>query len=256
MKKTGVIFFVICSMLLFAACRSSRHAERTVDVTSGATQQVQPTPSEPVQPKTTPSDEEKTKKKDNKKNRREETVITTRTSAQVLTAKLNLTLEAGSKRINLGGTYRLKRNEVIQMNLTYTMIFSINVGTIELTPDYFLIIDRMGKRYCRTTYAEVPMMAEAGVDFNYLQRVFWGEVTDSPSPALSWDYADWTPFGDGQYPAQIQFTAKYKSSSYRSTFRLSNLQESANWSTRTEPGSRYTPISLDSILNVLMSIAK
>ena len=160
-----------------------------------------------------------------------------------------------AKKINLGGTYRLKRDEVIQINLTYTMLFTINVGTMELTPDYMLVVDRMNKRYCRVLYSEVPTLAQADITFAYLQRVFWGEEPMSPTPDLAWSYANWTDLAGGQFPTQIQFTMRGKSDTYRATFNLSNLRESADWETRTEVGSRYQSVSYESILKALMSVA-
>ena len=251
MKKLENILLVLLLLTVFVACRSSRHAQRTVDVDSEVAQQVL-TPSEPGLSQT--STEEGAKKK-KKKNRQEETTIVAKTSAKAVSAKMNLSLSAGSKKINLGGTYRLKRDEVIQLNLTYTMLFTINVGTMELTPDYMLVVDRMGKRYCRVNYSDVPTLAQAGIDFNYLQRVFWGEETKSPTSDLTWTYADWENLGDGQFPGQLQFTLRSNGTSYRATVNLSNLRESADWETHTEVGSRYTAVSFDSILKALMSVA-
>lgn len=226
MNRIGFIFWGIALVMLLGACRSSRHAQRT-DVYTGATQQGQET-----------------------------TTVVARNNAQAVTAKLNLSLEAGSQKITLGGTYRLKRNEVIQLNLTYTMLVTVNIGTLELTPDYMLVMDRWNKRYCRVTYDEVPMLAQSGINYAYLERIFWGESTESPTPALTWKYADWSPLGDGQFPGRIQFTVHSGASSYQAIFSLSNLRENSDWETRTEVGANYTPISLDAVVKALMSVAK
>lgn len=255
MKKTVYIFFVIAWALLSGACRSSRHVQHMVDVDSGAMQQAEPIPSESGLSQTE-SDEGESKKKRKKKKRQEETTVVAKTTAQAVTAKLNLSLDAGSKKVNLGGNYRLKRDEVIQINLTYTMLFTINVGTMELTPDYMLVVDRMGKRYCRVRYSDVPTLAQAGINFDYLQRVFWGEETKSPTYDLTWSYADWTDLAGGQFPGQIQFSARAKSTTYKATFYLSNLRESADWETHTEISDRYAAVPFDGILNALMSVAK
>ena len=173
-----------------------------------------------------------------------------------MTAKLNLTLESGNKQINVGGTYRLKRNEVVQINLTYTMLFSINVGTMELTPDYVLLIDRINKRYCRVNYDEAPELAQTGISFDYLQRVFWGEAAQSPTKTLEWGYSNWTDFEDGQFPGRIQFTLKASSSAYKATIDLSNLRANGDWDSHTEVSSKYTPVSLETVMRALMSVAK
>lgn len=259
MKRLGYILFAWIVLTVMSGCRSSRHAQRTTDINVGATPQVV-TPSESV---TTPSgsdhaeesDETDASKKSKKRKKQQEetTTVVGKTNAKALSAKMNLTLEAGSKKVNLGGTYRLKRNEVIQLNLTYTMLVTVNIGTIELTPACMLVVDRWNKRYCRVTYEEISALAQKKINFDYLQRVFWGESNDSPSEALTWSYADWMKLGDGQFPSRIQFNVRTKDINYRASFRLSNLRETTDWTTYTEVGSRYTFIPLNSILKALMS---
>ena len=125
MKINRLIVAGLASLLLLAGCRSSKHVARTTDADTSATQ----------------------------------LHIPQKTTADAVTAKLSLTLKAGSKKISLGGNYRLKRNEVVQMNLNYQVLFvSINIGTLELTPDYVMVIDRYHKRYCKATYAELPSL--------------------------------------------------------------------------------------------------
>ena len=251
MKSKKTILLIALTALVLSGCRSSRHAQRT-DVSTGATEQ--------VSPEDTPANKQSKDKKDSSKAKDTKDKDTKKTAkptgVKALTAKLNMTLESGGKHVNVGGTYRLKRDEVVQLNLTYTMIFTVNVGTLELTPDYLLVIDRLNKRYCRVTYDQVPSLAEAGINFDKLQRVFWGEAEPSPTPMLEWTYSDWQPLGQGEFPCHIVFTAKQKKASYKATLDLSNLKESDNWETRTEVSSKYTPISLESVMKALLSVAK
>ena len=251
MKGKKIILLLALDALVLSGCRSSRHAQRT-DVTPGTTEQV--TPSDTPTNKQSKDTKDSSKAKDAKD--KEAKKVAKATGVDALTAKLNMRLESGGKHVNVGGTYRLKRDEVIQLNLTYTMIFTVNVGTLELTPDYLLVVDRLNKRYCRVTYDEVPSLAEAGVTFDKLQSVFWGEAEPSPTPILEWTYSDWQPLGKGEFPCQIVFTAKQKKTSYKATINLSNLKESDKWEMHTDVSSKYTPISLDSVMKALMSVAK
>ena len=50
------------------------------------------------------------------------------------------------------------------------------VGRMEITPDYFLLIDRMNHQYVRVSYADVPFFQQAGIDFHTFQSLFWGEL--------------------------------------------------------------------------------
>ena len=247
MKRNLLLLFSFVLMLVLSGCRSSRHATRKADVTTGASQIVYPGDSQDNRKST---DDKQSGSADKSKE------VKRGTDVSALTSKMNLTLESGGKRINLGGTYRLKRNEVVQLNLTYTMIFTLNVGTLELTSDYILVLDRLNKRYCRVRYDEVPSLVEAGVTFDALQRVFWGEAPESPTPLLEWTYSDWQPLGNGQFPCTITFASKAKGKSYKATFDLAGPKQNADWETRTEVTSKYTPISLDAVMKALMSVAK
>ena len=106
------------------------------------------------------------------------------------------------------------------------------------------------------SYDEVPQLAAAGVDFNFLQSIFWGEASESPTKDLQWSYANWQPLAEGKFPATITFTGKMKANTYKATFNLSNIREQAGWETRTDVSSRYTAVSFTTILNALMSVAK
>ena len=265
MKQKVFLLLTVISLLLLSGCRSSRHAVRDAD--TGATPSVPSNPSittPTVTPDGSGTDSEGSKKdkKGKKKSGRNEDntgtgpLVSHPTNVDALSAKLNLQLEMGSKRLNVGGTYRLKYDDVIQLNLTYTMIFTVNVGTLELTHDYILLLDRINKRYCKVSYSEVPSLAQAGIDFNYLQRVFWGEAETSPSKVLEWTYGNWTPLGDGKFPQQMKFSLHAGTSPYVATFHLSNLQSNSDWATRTEVPSKYTAVSFESVLNALLSAAK
>lgn len=257
MKKTSnSILWAACLLcvLLITGCRSHRHAERTqqVDTSTGATQR---NSDDVYLPQTGKSNNKSDKsEKSDKKNKKEQSQAT---NAKAVSAKMSLTLAAGSKQITCGGTYRLLRDDVIQFNLTYGVLFvSMNVGTLEITRDGILLVDRLNKRYCRVSYDEVPQLAAAGVDFNFLQSIFWGEASESPTKDLQWSYANWQSLADGKFPATITFTGKMKSNTYKATFNLSNIREQAGWETRTDVSSRYTAVSFTTILNALMSVAK
>ena len=238
----------VLAVVVFSACRSSRHAAKA----DGGTEfsQIQTNPIQNVGE----TDGKEGKKKDKKKKKEEKRTNFTGISA--LTSKMNLTLETEGKKINVGGTYRLKRDEVVQISLTYTMLITINVGTMELTPDYMLFIDRMNKRYCQISYTEIPALAEAGIDFNYLQRIFWGEAESSPTSALEWNYANWTSLGEGQFPGQIRFALKHGNSTYTANFDLSNLRENDEWETRTTVSSKYTQIPFNVAMNSILNLVK
>lgn len=252
MKRLKYLMVVCGAIALLSGCRSSRQTE--------ADRAPELSPFYPIEQGGFSTSTDKTPethkhKKSNKKEKEEQQATRSFSGVNTMTAKLNLMLESGQKRVNVGGTYRLKRNDVIQINLTYTMFFTINVGTLELTRDYILLLDRMNKRYCKVTYSDVPAMAQAGVDFNYLQRIFWGEAEQSPTRVLEWVYSNWTDFGQGQFPGELRFILNPNgSTTYRASFILSNLRESDDWETRTAVSSKYTEVSLETVMKALMNM--
>lgn len=103
-----------------------------------------------------------------------ETVNANRQDETYATAKINLSLSSGSKSVSVGGTLRMKRNDVIQISLVTLGIFE--VARIEITPEYFMGIDKMGKQYVKAAFEDVSFFKSTGIDFYTLQALFWDEL--------------------------------------------------------------------------------
>ena len=235
MKLYRLLLIAVLALCVMAGCRSSRRATK---------ENVTLPPSEVEQPKTPVVEKQKKE--------------TRSSNVSALSAKMNLKLQAGNKHVTCGGTYRLKRDEVIQINLVYTVfVLPINVGTLELTPDSILVLDRINKRYCRAAYSQVPELKKAGVDFRYLQRVFWGDDEKVKNDFVSCVYDDWTKLSDGRFPQRIDFGLKASGTAkYKATFELSKIQETGKWESRVDVPSKYQAVSLKTVMNAIMSVAK
>ncbi len=103
-----------------------------------------------------------------------QSVNANRQESQFVTSKISLTMKAGEKDVNVGGHLRMKRDDVIQLSLTALGI--MEVGRMELTPDYLMVVDRMGRQYVQASYEEVKFLKSAGVDFFTFQSLFWDEL--------------------------------------------------------------------------------
>lgn len=84
-----------------------------------------------------------------------------------------MSLNAGGKDISAGGTLRMKRDDVVQLSLTF---LGFEVARMEFSPNDVLLIDRYNKRYVRAKYSDMKFLQQAGLDFNALQALFWGEL--------------------------------------------------------------------------------
>lgn len=94
-------------------------------------------------------------------------------AAQTLTARIKMNINAAGKDVSVGGTLRMKRDDVVQLSLTF---LGFEVGRMEFSPNEVLLIDRYNHQYVRATYSDVSFLRQAGLDFNALQALFWGEL--------------------------------------------------------------------------------
>jgi len=92
-----------------------------------------------------------------------------------VTAKIVLVVDMKSKGpTRLGGTLRIKRDEVIQLSLA--PVLGIEIGRAEISPDGVLVMDRMNKRYVEVLFDELKKLANADLDFHTLQALFLNEL--------------------------------------------------------------------------------
>lgn len=106
-----------------------------------------------------------------------------------VTSKLSLSLKGGGKSLSVGGSCNLKRDEIIQLSLVFMGM--MEVGRLEFTPQYMMMVNRMERQYVKVSYSEVPYMLDAGIDFYSLQALFWGDVF-VPGCGSSWNESDFT----------------------------------------------------------------
>ena len=91
-----------------------------------------------------------------------------------VTSKLKFTVELGDQKMTLTGNLRMKRDDVIMLQL---MAFGfVEAGRIEFTKDYLLIMDRVNKQYLKTPYLNVSFLRNSGINFHTLQALFWNEL--------------------------------------------------------------------------------
>jgi hypothetical protein len=117
-------------------------------------------------------------------------------SEGVVSAKMSLTLWTGSKNISVDGNINLKRNELMQVTLS--ILGFVELGRLEFTPEYALVINRTGREYAKVTYDQIPYLKNAGIDFYSLQALFWNEVF-VPGQGATWEEDDFVLSESGQH---------------------------------------------------------
>ena len=93
--------------------------------------------------------------------------------SQVISAKTDVEISLGGKKVNVNGSLKMKRDALVQLSFTF---LGFEVGRMEFTPTEVLLVDRANKRYVRASYADVDLLKEANLDFNTLQALFWNEL--------------------------------------------------------------------------------
>ena len=103
-----------------------------------------------------------------------QTINSKRIAEPAISAKINLSLNAGVNSARVGGSLKMKRNDVIQISLVALGL--MEVGRLELTPDYMMVVDRVNHQYVKSSYADVDFLSKAGIDFYTFQSLFWDEL--------------------------------------------------------------------------------
>lgn len=102
------------------------------------------------------------------------TVNAKRSGLNQVTGKMSLTLRYGNKSVGVSGNIKMKRNDVIQLSLQF--LGMMEIGRIEMTQDYMLILNRHGKQYMKASYADIPYFKQNGISFYTFQSLFWNEL--------------------------------------------------------------------------------
>lgn len=94
--------------------------------------------------------------------------------ARFVTSKVKFTVEVGSQQLTLTGNLKMKRDDVIRLQL---MAFGfVEAGRLEFTKDYVLVMDRINKQYLKVPYQQLDFLRNSGLDFYALQALFWNEL--------------------------------------------------------------------------------
>ena len=88
---------------------------------------------------------------------------------------MSFNIKAGGKDITLPGLLHMRKNEVVRIQLLIPILGS-EIGRLEFTPDYVLIVDRLHKQYVKADYSQVDFLKKQGLSFYSLQAMFWNQL--------------------------------------------------------------------------------
>lgn len=90
-------------------------------------------------------------------------------------SKLTFNLQTSGKNISVPGSLHMRWNDVIRLQL-FLPILGTEVGRLEFTQDYVLIVDRIHKQYIKANYNEADFLKDKGINFHSLQALFWNKL--------------------------------------------------------------------------------
>lgn len=224
--KIVIRFSVLMLCILLASCRSKKEVVSTTTTVSDNTTIGVP----PSQGNKQPADAKQ----------QEETCVT---------ARVRLELSSNGKSTSVGGMLRMKRNDVIQLSLVTFGV--LEVARIEMTPEYFLLVDKMGRQYVKASYNDVSFLRDADVDFYTIQSYFWNEQTSNYS---GWEQSNFVTVGGRSLPTKHLITIPARSKTVKANLSLSNLNSDSNWEKRTQISSRYSKVSVDELWTRIMNL--
>lgn len=224
--KIIIRFSVLMLCILLASCRSKKEVVSTTTTVSDNTTIGVP----PSQGDKQPADAKQ----------QEETCVT---------AKVRLELASNGKSTSVGGMLRMKRNDVIQLSLVTFGV--LEVARIEMTPEYFLLVDKMGRQYVKASYNDVSFLRDADVDFYTIQSYFWNEQTSNYS---GWEQSNFVTVGGRSLPTKHLITIPARNKTIKANLSLSNLNTDSNWEKRTQISSRYSKVSVDELWTRIMNL--
>ncbi len=152
----------VCSLLLLASCGTSKMAQGSATtgkpVASKETKATGAQQSEAV-----------------KKLTFVQKVSDNQVYAKNIVGNMSFNLQMGGKDITVPGSLHMRKDEVIRIQL-FIPILGTEVGRLEFTPNYVLIIDRLHKEYIKADYTQVDFLKKQGINFYSLQALFWNQL--------------------------------------------------------------------------------
>lgn len=174
-----------------------------------------------------------------------------------LQSRISLRLASTDKDITLGGNLKLKRDALIQINLTY--ILGINVGTIEFTPQNITLMSRATHQYATATYDQISQHLGHTVTFGKVQDYIWGQGRDIQRGPLTITADTHRPLTDGRtLPTRYQVTLHTTKTTIAATLQTTNTTHVSptDLQALTIDTNRYQALTIEQVARMLLSMIK
>lgn len=159
MKNFRLGIAAVSAMLLLASCGAKKAAVKDTDKAMSNLPKAEKT--EAATPKSSFAFVERVNDK--------------KVDAQDIVADLDFTASMGGKDVSVPGSLHMRKDQMIRLQL-FMPVLHTEVGRLEFTPDYVLVVDRLHKQYVKEDYRKIDFLKVNGLDFNALQALFWNQL--------------------------------------------------------------------------------
>lgn len=176
-------------------------------------------------------------------------------TGESVVSSVNIGLSGGNgKNVKMGGSLRMERDDVIQLNATY--ILGLQVGTLEITKNNVLLVSRTTRQYAVVEYQELSVMLGRTVSFDDFQSIFWGEAKDLNVEGLKWKYGSFVELADKRLlPNDLDISFSKGSSSVDVSLQMSRYRYDKDWNRRTRVNTAsYSRLTSDQIVKLISLI--
>ena len=95
--------------------------------------------------------------------------------AKNIVGNLTFTANLDGKSVSLSGSLHMRRDKVIRLQL-FIPYLGTEVGRLEFTPDYVMVVDRIHKQCVKGDYNQLAFLRSHGLSFYSLQALFWNPL--------------------------------------------------------------------------------
>lgn len=173
-----------------------------------------------------------------------------------INADMSFKMSIDDKNISVPGAIHMKRDKCIRLQL-FMPFLGTEVGRLEFTPDYALLVDRMNKQYVKESYARFRMFG-ANVDFKTLQSLFWNDAeqaeyrkTIGDGAELVWTFDNLKKVDTKMYPCLQVISVDAADKKVKVTMKMSSLTTDADWKAESTVSDKYKQVDAETILKML-----
>ena len=187
--------------------------------------------------------------------------------AKNIVGNISLNVRGAGKDVTVPGQLRMRKDVVIRLQ-AFVPLLGTEVGRVEFTPDYVLVIDHIHKEYIKADYNQMDFLRKNGLNFYSLQALFWNQLllpdrpriteSDLNQSRLIWKYGDFKSVGVKMFPASQVFSMSSSAvkggQTMQVTIKMNEIKTDDNWETQTTVSPKYKRVKAQDVFNKILDM--